>query len=358
SLVDSAGAYLPLQSQIFPDIDGGGRVFYNQALMSKKGIPQIVAVMGLCTAGGAYGVAMSDEIVHVKGHGAIFLGGPPLVKAATGEEVTADQLGGPLLHCMESGVSDYIAEDDAHAIAIVRDIVRNLPKNKKTRLSMAGPKPPLYDPRELYGIVSRDLVTFFDIREVIARIVDGSEFLEFKELYGATLVCGYAYIHGYPVGILANNGVLFNDSAEKATQFIQICDKRKIPLVFLQNITGFIIGWDYERKGITKNGHKMVNAVSTCTVPKFTVIIGASYGAGNYAMCGRAYSPRFLYMWPNGKIGVMGGAEAAGVLISITNDQNQRLGKPPLTIEEEKALREPIIAAAEKEGNAYYSTAR
>jgi len=358
SLVDSAGAYLPLQSQIFPDIDGGGRVFYNQALMSKMGIPQIVAVMGLCTAGGAYGVAMSDEIVHVKGHGAIFLGGPPLVRAATGEEVTADQLGGPLLHCMESGVSDYIAEDDAHAIAIVRDIVSNLPKNEKTRLSMIDPKPPLYDPGELYGIVSRDLATFFDIREVIARIVDGSEFLEFKELYGPTLVCGYAYIHGYPVGILANNGALFNESAEKATQFIQICDKRKIPLVFLQNITGFIIGLDYERKGITKNGHKMVNAVSTCTVPKFTVIIGASYGAGNYAMCGRAYSPRFLYMWPNGKIGVMGGSEAAGVLISITNDQNQRLGKPPLTIEEEKALKEPIIAAAEKEGNAYYSTAR
>ncbi|MCU0599176.1 MAG: methylcrotonoyl-CoA carboxylase [Desulfobacterales bacterium] len=358
SLIDSAGGYLPLQSEMFPDIDGGGRVFYNQAMMSKMGIPQIVAVMGLCTAGGAYGVAMSNEIVHVKGHGAIFLGGPPLVKAATGEEVSADELGGALLHCIESGVSDYIAEDDPHAIAIIRDIVRHLPRNEKTRLSTIVPKPPLYDPQEVYGIVSRDLATPFDIREIIARMADGSEFLEFKELYGPTLVCGYAYIHGYPVGILGNNGVLFSQSAEKATQFIQICDKRGIPLVFLQNINGFIIGLEYERGGITKNGHKMVNAVSTCTVPKFTVIVGASYGAGNYAMCGRAYSPRFLFMWPNGKIGVMGGAEAAKVLISITNDQNLRLGKPPLTAAEEKALKEPIVAAAEKEGNAYYSTAR
>lgn len=358
SLVDSAGGYLPLQSEMFPDIDGGGRVFYNQAMMSKMGIPQIVAVMGLCTAGGAYGVAMSNEIVHVKGHGAIFLGGPPLVKAATGQEVTADQLGGPMLHCIESGVSDYLAEDDAHAISIVRDIVKHLPQNEKTRLSMMDPRPPVYDPHEIYGIVSRDLTTPFDIREIIARMVDGSEFLEFKELYGPTLVCGYAYIHGYPVGLLGNNGVLFSQSAEKATQFIQICDKRGIPLIFLQNINGFIVGLEYERGGITKNGHKMVNAVSTCTVPKFTVILGASYGAGNYAMCGRAYSPRFLFMWPNGKIGVMGGAEAAKVLISITNDQNLRLGKPPLTEAEEKALKDPIITAADKEGNAYYSTAR
>jgi acetyl-CoA carboxylase carboxyltransferase component len=358
SLVDSAGGYLPLQSEMFPDIDGGGRVFYNQAMLSKMGIPQIVAVMGLCTAGGAYGVAMSNEIVHVKGHGAIFLGGPPLVKAATGQEVTADQLGGPMLHCIESGVSDYIAEDDAHAITIVRDIVKHLPQNEKTRLSIMDPRPPVYDPQEIYGIVSRDLTTPFDIREIIARMVDGSEFLEFKELYGPTLVCGYAYIHGYPVGILGNNGVLFSQSAEKATQFIQICDKRGIPLIFLQNINGFIVGLEYERGGITKNGHKMVNAVSTCTVPKFTVIVGASYGAGNYAMCGRAYSPRFLFMWPNGKIGVMGGAEAAKVLISITNDQNLRLGKPPLTEAEEKALKDPIITAADKEGNAYYSTAR
>jgi len=358
NLIDSAGAYLPLQSEIFPDIDGGGRVFYNQARISKMGIPQIAAVMGLCTAGGAYGVAMCDEIVHVKGHGAIFLGGPPLVKAATGEEVTADELGGPVLHCGESGVSDYYAEDDAEAISIVRDIVRNLPAAEKARLSTREARPPLYDPREIYGVVSRDLARPFDIREVIARMVDGSEFLEFKRMYGVTLVCGWAYIHGYPVGILANNGVLFPDSAEKATQFIQICDKRKIPLLFLQNISGFIIGREYERKGITKNGHKMVNAVATCTVPKFTVLVGASFGAGNYAMCGRSYSPRFLFMWPNAKIGVMGGAEAANVLVSITNDQNARLGKPPLSPEEEEFLRAPIVANAEKEGNAYYSTAR
>ncbi len=356
SLMDSAGAYLPLQSEIFPDVDDGGRIFYNQARMSKMGIPQITAVMGLCTAGGAYGVAMSDEIVHVKGHGAIFLGGPPLVKAATGEEVSADELGGPDLHCRESGVSDYYAEDDAHAIAIIREIVRNLPKNTKSPLTAADPKPPLYDPREIYGIVPKDLSTPYDIREVLARMVDGSEFLEFKEYYGSTLICGWAHIHGWPVGILANNGVLFSESAEKATQFIQICDKRKIPLLFVQNISGFIIGRSYEQGGITKNGHKMVNAVSTATVPKFTVMAGASFGAGNYAMCGRAYSPRFLWMWPNAEIGVMGGPQAADVLISITNDQNKRLGKPPLTEAENAFLREPIIGAAKKEGNAYYST--
>jgi acetyl-CoA carboxylase carboxyltransferase component len=358
NLIDSAGAYLPLQSEIFPDIDGGGRCFYNQAMISKMGIPQIAAVMGLCTAGGAYGVAMCDEIVHVKGHGAIFLGGPPLVKAATGEEVSADDLGGAALHCGESGVSDYYAEDDAEAIAIVRDIVSALPLNEKVRLSTQEPRPPIYDPKEIYGIVNRDLARPYDSREIIARMVDGSEFLEFKKMYGVTLVCGWAYIHGYPVGILANNGALFPDSAEKATQFIQICDKRKIPLLFLQNINGFIIGREYERNGVTKNGHKMVNAVATSTVPKFTVLVGASFGAGNYAMCGRSYSPRFLFMWPNAKIGVMGGNEAANVLITITNDQNARLGKPPLTPEEETFLKEPIIANTESEGNAYYSTAR
>lgn len=356
-LTDSAGAYLPLQSEIFPDIDDGGRVFYNQAIMSKMGIPQIVGVMGLCTAGGAYGVAMCDEIVHVKGHGAIFLGGPPLVKAATGEEVSADELGGPDLHCRESGVSDYYAEDDAHAISIIRDIVKNLPKNEKSRLSMEKPEPPLYDPKELYGIVSPDLSKPYDIREVIARIVDGSKFIEFKELYGPTLVCGWAHIHGYPVGILANNGILFSKSAEKATQFIQLCDKRKIPLLFVQNINGFIVGSEYERGGITKNGHKMVNAVSTATVPKFTVIVGASFGAGNYAMCGRAYSPRFLWMWPNAQIGVMGGEQAAGVLVSITNDQRQRTGVPPLTDEEIEQIKSPVMDTAQKEGSAYYSTA-
>ncbi len=357
NLLDSAGAYLPMQSEIFPDIDDGGRIFYNQAVISKMGIPQITAVMGLCTAGGAYVPAMSDEVVHVKGTGAIFLGGPPLVKAATGEEVTADQLGGAEVHCIESGVSDYFAEDDAHAIAIVRKIVGTLPKNEKARLTMREPKPPFYDTREIYGIVSEDLKIPYDCREVITRIVDGSEFLEFKELYGPTLVCGFAYIHGYPVGILGNNGILFSDSALKATQFIQICDRRKIPLVFLQNINGYIIGRQYERLGITKDGHKMVNAVSTCTVPKFTVIIGASFGAGNYGMCGRAYSPRFLWMWPNAQIGVMGGEQAAGVLITLKNDQNAKASLPPMTAEEEAFIRMPIAEAAKKEGDAYYSTA-
>jgi len=357
SLVDSGGAYLPLQSEVFPDADDGGRIFYNQAIMSKMGIPQITAVMGLCTAGAAYIPAMSDEVVHVKGTGAIFLGGPPLVRAATGEVVTADELGGADLHCRDSGVSDYWAEDDAHALQIVRDIVRNLPNPGKTRLSTRPPRPPLYDPKEIYGIVPRSLSTLYDIREVIARIVDGSEFLEFKALYGPTLVCGWAYIHGYPVGILGNYGVLFSDSALKATQFIEICDKRGIPLVFLQNITGYIVGREYERRGITKDGHKMVNAVATATVPKFTVIAGASFGAGNYGMCGRAYSPRFLWMWPNAEIGVMGGEQAANVLISVKNDQLAREGQPPLDENAIKAIKEPIVAAAQKEGNAHYSTA-
>ncbi|MFH2098020.1 MAG: carboxyl transferase domain-containing protein, partial [Pseudomonadota bacterium] len=358
ALIDSAGAFLPLQSEMFPDVNGGGRIFYNQAHISKMGLPQIAAVMGLCTAGGAYGVAMADEVIHVKGHGAIFLGGPPLVRAATGEEVTADELGGAAVHCRESGVSDHFAEDDADAIRIIRSIVKGLNRPEKTRLAMQDPAPPLYDPKELYGIVSQDLTQPFDIREVIARIVDKSEFLEFKELYGPTLVTGWAYIHGYPVGILGNNGVLFSESAQKATQFIQLCDRRGIPLIFLQNISGFIIGREYETHGITKDGHKMVNAVSTATVPKFTVIVGASNGAGNYAMCGRAYSPRFLWMWPHSKIGVMGGQEAAKVLVSITNDQNARLGKPPLTPDEVAALSAPIIEATAREGNAYYATAR
>jgi acetyl-CoA carboxylase carboxyltransferase component len=293
----------------------------------------------------------------VKGHGAIFLGGPPLVKAATGEEVTADDLGGAMLHTSESGVSDYIAEDDADAIRIIRNIVKNLPPQEKASLAMQPPEPPLYDPKEIYGIVSRDLAIPYDCREVIARMVDGSRFLEFKEMYGSTLVTGWAHIHGHPVGILGNNGILFSESALKATQFIQLCDRRKIPLLFLQNINGFIIGKAYEKGGITKNGHKMVNAVSTASVPKFTVVVGASFGAGNYAMCGRAYGPRFLWMWPNAEIGVMGGRQAADVLISITNDQNARLGKPPLTQAEVDFLKVPIIDTARKEGNAYYSTA-
>ncbi len=358
SLLDSAGAYLPLQSEIFPDVDDGGRVFYNQAMMSKMDIPQIVGVMGLCTAGGAYGAAMCDDIVHVKGHGAIFLGGPPLVKAATGEEVSANDLGGPELHCAESGVSDYYAEDDPHAIQIIRSIVKNLPAGEKSKLTMMEPMPPVYDPKELYGIVSPDLSKPYDCREVIARIVDGSRFLEFKEMFGPTLVTGWAHIHGYPVGILGNNGVLFSDSAKKATQFIQLCDKRKIPLVFLQNINGFIVGSHYERLGITKDGHKMVNAVATASVPKFTVVVGASFGAGNYAMCGRAYSPRFMWMWPNAQIGVMGGPQAAGVLVSITNDQRARLGQNPLTPEEEDFIKGPVIENALKEGNAYYATSQ
>ncbi|KJS32732.1 MAG: methylcrotonoyl-CoA carboxylase [Desulfatitalea sp. BRH_c12] len=357
NLLDSAGAFLPLQSEIFPDVDDGGRVFYNQAILSKMGIAQITAVMGLCTAGGAYVPAMSDEVVHVKGHGAIFLGGPPLVKAATGEEVTADELGGAEVHCAESGVSDYFAEDDAHAIEIVRRLVANLPAPPKACLTTRDFRPTLYDPKELYGIVPGDISEPYDIREVIARIVDGSEFIEFKEMYGSTLVCGFAHIHGYPVGILGNNGILFSESALKGTQFIQLCDKRKIPLVFLQNITGFIIGRDYERGGITKNGQKMVNAVATATVPKFTVMVGASFGAGNYAMCGRAYSPRFLWTWPNHQIGVMGGRQAADVLITLQNDQRARAGQPPMDEAEAAAIREPVIAAALKEGNAYYSTA-
>jgi acetyl-CoA carboxylase carboxyltransferase component len=357
NLVDSGGAYLPLQSEIFPDSDDGGRIFYNQAIISKMGIPQICGVMGLCTAGAAYIPAMSDEVVHVKGTGAIFLGGPPLVLAATGEEVTADDLGGALVHCRQSGVSDYLAEDDTHCIEIIRQIVKNLPPNSKTEIGQREPRPPLYDPKEIYGIVPIKLSTPYDVREVIARMVDGSEFLEFKAQYGPTLVCGWAFIHGYPVGILGNNGVLFSDSSLKGTQFIQLCDKRGIPLLFLQNINGFIIGKEYERGGITKDGHKMVNAVSTATVPKFTVIIGASFGAGNYGMCGRGYSPRFLWMWPNAQIGVMGGEQAADVLITVKNDQLAREGQPPLPEEMVKMIREPIITSALREGNAYYSTA-
>ncbi|MCD4716847.1 MAG: methylcrotonoyl-CoA carboxylase [Desulfobacterales bacterium] len=356
-LVDSGGAFLPLQSEIFPDADDGGRIFYNQAVISKMGIPQICGVMGLCTAGAAYIPAMSDDVVHVKGTGAIFLGGPPLVLAATGEEVTADELGGANVHCRESGVSDYFAEDDAHCIDIIRQIVKNLPPPQKTDVGARESRPPLHDPGELYGIIPKSLSTPYDVREVIARMVDGSEFLEFKELYGPTIVCGWAHIHGYPVGILGNNGILFSDSSLKATQFIQLCDKRGIPLLFLQNINGYIIGKEYERIGITKDGHKMVNAVSTATVPKFTVIIGASFGAGNYGMCGRAYSPRFLWMWPNAQIGVMGGEQAADVMITVKNDQLAREGQPPLPEEIVNQIKGPIMTSALREGNAYYSTA-
>ena len=357
-LVDSGGAYLPLQSEIFPDADDGGRIFYNQAQMSKMNVPQVTAVMGLCTAGGAYIPAMSDHVVHVNRTGAVFLAGPPLVRAATGEEVTAEELGGAEVHCRESGVSDYFAADDADAIRIVRGILECLPGEG----SAAGPeraaRAPLYDPAELYGIVPRNLSRRYDVREVLARLVDGSRFLEFKALYGETLVCGFAFLHGYRVGILANNGVLFSQSALKATQFVQLCDRQGVPLVFLQNVAGYIVGREYERAGITKDGAKMVNAVATATVPKFTVIIGQSFGAGNYGMCGRAYSPRFLWTWPNARIGVMGGEQAAEVLVSVKNDQLAREGLPPLTREQAQEIRAPILAQAEEEGSAWHSTAR
>ncbi len=356
NLVDSGGAYLPMQSEIFPDVDDGGRVFYNQAWMSKLNIPQITAVMGLCTAGGAYIPAMSDHVVHVSATGAIFLAGPPLVKAATGEEVNAEELGGADLHCRESGVSDYMADDDAHACSIVRDIVAMLPTTPKATIPRREPRPPLYDPQEIWGVVPQKLSTHYDVRELLARMVDGSEFLEFKALFGPTLVCGWAYLHGQQVGILGNNGVLFPDSALKATQFVQLCDRQGIPLVFLQNIAGYMVGRDYERAGIVKHGHKMVNAVATATVPKLTVIVGASFGAGNYGMCGRAYSPRFLWMWPNAQIGVMGGEQAADVLVTVKNDQMARLGQPQLPPQMVEMMRKPILQAAAQQGGAYYST--
>jgi acetyl-CoA carboxylase carboxyltransferase component len=356
-LVDSGGAFLPLQSEIFPDVDDGGRVFYNQAILSKENLPQICAVMGLCTAGAAYIPAMSDHVVHVNKTGAIFLGGPPLVRAATGEEVTAEDLGGADVHCRESGVSDYFAEDDAHACELVRDVVALLPAQPTADVPRRAARPPRYDPQELWGIVPERISMPYDVREVIARLVDGSELHEFKERFGPTLVTGWAYLHGYQVGILGNNGVLFSDSSLKATQFIELCDRQGIPLLFLQNINGYIIGREYERHGITKDGHKMVNAVATATVPKLTVILGASYGAGNYGMCGRAYGPRFLFMWPNAQIGVMGPDQAASVLISVKNEQLVREGEPPLTPEMEAFIREPIKEMAAKEGGAYYSTA-
>ena len=356
-LVDSGGAFLPMQDEVFPDREHFGRIFYNQAVMSAQGIPQISAVMGSCTAGGAYVPAMSDETVIVKGTGTIFLGGPPLVKAATGEEVTAEELGGADVHCRESGVSDHYAHDDMEAIQIVRNIVENLNRPEKTYLDIKKPEEPLYDIKEIYGIIPKDLRKPFDVKEIIARIVDGSKFHEFKTLYGETLVCGFARIMGYPVGILANNGVLFSESALKGTHFIEMCCQRKIPLVFLQNITGFMVGRKYEAGGIAKDGAKMVSAVATANVPKFTVLIGGSFGAGNYGMCGRAYQPRQLWMWPNARISVMGGEQAANVLLTVKKDQMWRKGKA-LTKEEEKAITQPILKKYEIEGSPYYSTAR
>jgi 3-methylcrotonyl-CoA carboxylase beta subunit/propionyl-CoA carboxylase len=357
-LVDSGGAFLPLQADVFPDREHFGRIFYNQARMSAARIPQVAVVMGMCTAGGAYVPAMSDEAVIVKGTGTIFLAGPPLVKAATGEEVTAEDLGGADVHTRISGVADYFAEDDPHALEIARSIVGNLGGGKTLPADRAAPEEPLYDAREIYGILPRDVRKPYDVRELIARLVDGSRFHEFKARYGATLVCGFARLSGFLVGIVANNGILFSESALKATHFIQMCARRKIPLLFLQNITGFMVGKDYERGGIAKDGAKMVHAVANAAVPKFTVIVGGSFGAGNYGMCGRAYGPRFLWMWPNSRISVMGGTQAASVLSTVKQEQLGRAGKPLMTPEEVAEFERPTREKYELEGNPYYSTAR
>jgi acetyl-CoA carboxylase carboxyltransferase component len=364
-LVDSGGAYLPMQDEVFPDAHHFGRIFYNQARMSARGIPQISVVMGSSTAGGAYVPAMSDEAIIVKGTGTIFLGGPPLVKAATGEEVTADELGGADVHTRLSGVADHFAEDDDHALEICRGIIETLPRQRSAsssplikHLDLAPPEEPLYPAEEINGILPSSFRESYDTREIIARLVDGSNFREFKARYGQTLVCGFARIHGYPVGIIGNNGVLFGESALKGTHFIQLCDQRGIPLLFLQNITGFMVGKDYEAGGIAKDGAKMVHAVSNAAVPKLTVIIGGSFGAGNYAMAGRAYAANFLWMWPNSRISVMGGEQAANVLLTIKQDQLRREGKPPLTPEEAAEFQRPILERYEREGNPYYSTAR
>lgn len=356
-LVDSGGAFLPMQSEIFPDRDHFGRVFYNQARMSAEGIPQISVVMGSCTAGGAYVPAMSDENVIVKSTGTIFLGGPPLVKAATGEEVTTQELGGAQVHCEVSGVTDHFAEDDDHALEITRNIVSNLNTKKVQGMKTIPREEPLYPAEELYGVVPKDPRIPYDVREVIARIVDGSKFHEFKPLYGKTLVTGFAHIWGMPVGIIANNGVLFSESALKGAHFIELCEQREIPLVFLQNITGFMVGKKYENEGIAKHGAKMVMAVSNAHVPKFTVIIGGSYGAGNYGMCGRAYQPRQLWMWPNARISVMGGEQAATVLLTVKQEQLAAKGIK-MTEAEQAEFKKPILEKYDRESSAYYSSAR
>lgn len=358
-LVDSGGANLPRQADVFPDRDHFGRIFYNQARMSAAGINQVAVVLGSCTAGGAYVPAMADESVIVRRQGTIFLGGPPLVKAATGEEISAEDLGGADLHCGKSGVTDHYALDDTHALHLTRRIVRTLNHSKTPQVSLTRGevKEPVHDPRDLYGIVGDNLKKTYDVREVIARTLDGSEFDEFKARFGETLVCGFGRLYGYPVGVIGNNGVLFSESAQKGTHFIQLCCQRGVPLIFLQNITGFMVGREAEAGGIAKNGAKMVMAVSCAKVPKLTVIIGGSYGAGNYGMCGRAYGPRFLYMWPNSRISVMGGEQAAGVLAQITQEQRRREGKP-WTKEEEDALKTPIIKRFEAEGSPYFSSAR
>nr|MDT0517598.1 carboxyl transferase domain-containing protein [Streptomyces sp. DSM 41633] len=356
-LVDSGGAFLPMQDEVFPDREHFGRIFYNQARMSGAGIPQIAAVLGSCTAGGAYVPAMSDEAVIVRNQGTIFLGGPPLVKAATGEVVTAEELGGGEVHSRISGVTDHLAEDDAHALRIVRNIVATLPDRGALPWSVEAPEEPKVDPAGLYGAVPVDSRTPYDAREIIARIVDGSRFQEFKSEFGQTLVTGFARIHGHPVGIIANNGILFAESAQKGAHFIELCDQRGIPLLFLQNISGFMVGRDYEAGGIAKHGAKMVTAVACARVPKLTVVVGGSYGAGNYSMCGRAYSPRFLWMWPNAKISVMGGEQAASVLATVKRDQIEGAGQE-WPAEDEEAFKAPVRAQYEEQGNAYYATAR
>lgn len=356
-LVDSGGAYLPKQDEVFPDENHFGRIFYNQATMSSKGIPQIAVVMGSCTAGGAYIPAMADESIMVREQATIFLAGPPLVKAATGEVVTAEALGGADVHCRISGVADHYAQNDEHALAQTRRIVGNLNFKKQGAVVLRESKEPLFEPQELYGIIPADPRYPFDVREVITRIVDGSEFDEFKALYGKTMVCGFAHIWGIPVGIIANNGILFSESALKATHFIELCAQRGIPLLFLQNITGFMVGSKFESEGIAKHGAKLVTAVACAQVPKITVIIGGSYGAGNYAMCGRAYEPRFLYMWPNARIAVMGGEQAASVLAQVTRDKKKRHGEA-WSDEDERALKTPLLEQYSKQSSAYYSSAR
>jgi 3-methylcrotonyl-CoA carboxylase beta subunit len=356
-LVDSGGANLPNQDEVFPDREHFGRIFYNQANLSAQGIPQIAVVMGSCTAGGAYVPAMSDEAIIVKNQGTIFLGGPPLVKAAIGEEVTAEELGGGDVHARLSGVADHLAQNDSHALALARRIVSNLNHRKPVQLECRSPQEPRADPSELYGVIPAEVRKPYDVRELILRIVDGSEFDEFKALYGATLVCGFAHIWGYPVGVLANSGILFSESAQKGTHFIELCCQRRIPLLFLQNIAGFMVGKKYENEGIARHGAKMVTAVATAQVPKFTVIVGGSFGAGNYGMCGRAYSPRFLWMWPNARISVMGGEQAASVLARIRRDAIETKGGQ-WTLDEETEFKAPIRAQYERQGHPYYASAR
>jgi 3-methylcrotonyl-CoA carboxylase beta subunit len=356
-LVDSGGANLPNQDEVFPDRDHFGRIFYNQANMSALGIPQIAVVMGSCTAGGAYVPAMSDDTIIVKNQGTIFLGGPPLVKAATGEVVSAEDLGGGDVHTRLSGVADHLAQNDAHALALARQAVGSLNRKKNIELQLREPVAPLFDAKEIYGVIPADSRKPYDVREIIARLVDGSEFAEFKARFGATLVCGFAHIEGMPVGIIANNGILFSESALKGAHFIELCCQRKVPLVFLQNITGFMVGRKYESEGIARNGAKMVTAVATAKVPKFTVIIGGSFGAGNYGMCGRAFGPRFLWMWPNARICVMGGEQAAGVLATVKRDGIEARGGA-WSAEEEATFKQPILDQFGAQSHPYYASAR